>query len=98
MTQQPDEAEFSAAVLRAVRAVAPKNGRAASPATRLTGSGAALDSVEFINLLVCLEEELGGKVDLSQSYLESGAEDGGPFATVGDLGRHIGRLLAGEGG
>ena len=94
---QLTKGEISAAIIEAVASVRPDIG-AASAQTILLGSGAILDSVGFITLLVELEQKLANSVDLSASFMnqETVDEAGHPFRTVGSLTDHIERLLAGS--
>jgi hypothetical protein len=64
--------------------------------TRLSGTGALLDSVGLVSLLINLEQRLDNAVDLASSLMESAnvPEDKNPFQTVGSLADHIHRLLA----
>lgn len=88
-------ADFTKAIIGAMQTVAPTTG-AISASTHLMGKDAALDSIGFVTMLVQLEQDLGGRVDLSSSFLEhSGAEESKhPFLTVGSLSEHIGRLIS----
>jgi hypothetical protein len=62
------------------------------PATRLLGAGAVIDSVGFVSLLVSLEQQLPGPVDLASSFMNQ--PDGeNSFSTVGSLTRHIQALM-----
>lgn len=63
------------------------------PDTRLLGDGAVVDSIGFVSLLVSLEEQLPGPVDLATAFMDQPDGDS-PFATVGSLTRHILVLLA----
>jgi acyl carrier protein len=64
--------------------------------TSLMGSEAVVDSVGFVTLLVSLEQNLAGKVDLVSSFSALGdvAEKDHPFRTVNSLASHIQSLLA----
>ena len=71
------------------------DGPKADASTPLLGIAAIVDSVGFINLLVALEQNLGGEVDLSTSFMERGdSEENNPFLTVGSLSLHIHELEA----
>ena len=65
------------------------------PATPLMGSGAIVDSIGFISLLVSLEQLLPVSVDLASSYMEQadGEETESPFHAVGSLASHIQALV-----
>lgn len=67
--------------------------------TPLIGEGAVVDSVGFVTLLVAIEQQLEGRVDLAASFLEQGTADNptNPFRTVGALVRHL-RVLTSQGG
>ena len=64
----------------------------------LTGAGAVLDSVGFVTLLVSVEQELGGAVDLATSFMAQGDPDApeNPFRTVGSLADHVQSLLSAQ--
>lgn len=67
--------------------------------TPLIGEGAVLDSVGFVTLLIAIEQQLEGRVDLASSFLEVGTVDEAtnPFRTVGALARHLGVLMSRDG-
>jgi acyl carrier protein len=62
----------------------------------ITGAGAVLDSVGFVTLLVSIEQELGGAVDLAASFMAQEDTNGteNPFRTVGSLVDHLQSLLS----
>lgn len=85
--------EIQATVVEALANIAPQ----ATPIdadSRLMGSGAVIDSIGFVNLLVTLEQMLPCQVDLAASYMEHTDvdESQNPFQTVGRLVRHICQL------
>ena len=65
------EHEIEAVIVATLAGIVP-DAKAAGPSTPLIGEGAVVDSVGFINLLVALEGQLGGTVDLSTSFIERG--------------------------
>jgi hypothetical protein len=67
--------------------------------TSLLGAQAVLDSTGFVTLLISLEQNLGGAVDLAASFMEVGdvEEASNPFQTVGSLANHINALLTSAG-
>lgn len=83
------------AVIEAVAMVRPDAG-AIGEQTRLVGSGALLDSVGLVSLLINLEQHYENAVDLASSFMASAsvAEEEHPFRTVGVLAEHIHQLLA----
>jgi acyl carrier protein len=84
-------------VIDTLAAVSPDVG-AASADTHLMGNQAVLDSVGFVTLLVSLEQNLGGAVDLAAAFIEQGdaADKDHPFRTVGTLADHIHRQMAAQ--
>jgi acyl carrier protein len=89
MPYDPAQDDTRAVVLETLALVSP--GLPSDDSLPLIGSQASLDSVGFINLLVALEQRLGGAIDLSASFMEQGDGEGpgNPFRTVGSLTRHI---------
>ena len=92
-----DQAELTsgaiqAAITTALTRIAPA-ARIDGPDTRLLGDAAVIDSIGFVSLLVALEEQLPGPLDLATSFMDQPDGDG-PFATVGSLTRHVLTLLA----
>lgn len=66
--------------------------------TILSGSGAVIDSVGFVNLLMSLEQALDHRVDLSAlltSHIEHGGDDN-PFRSVGTLSELILQTMGSE--
>jgi D-alanine--poly(phosphoribitol) ligase subunit 2 len=63
--------------------------------TALMGAGAVLDSVGFVTLLIAIEQNLSGAVDLSTSFLDQDGTPEGPhpFRTVGSLTDHVTSLM-----
>jgi acyl carrier protein len=92
---RPGRNEILKIVIDSLQVVSPEAG-AVNADTHLLGANAALDSVGFITLLVTLEQNLPGAVDLSTAFMElDGVEETRhPFSTVGSLTDHIGQLLA----
>ena len=85
---------IEAIIATALATIAPEV-RNVGPATRLMGSGAVVDSIGFISLLVSIEHLLPAGVDLASSYMEQpeGDEAGNPFYAVGSLTSHIHTLV-----
>ena len=85
---------IEAAIATALATIAPE-AKNVGPATRLMGSGAVVDSIGFVSLLVSLEQLLPGRVDLASSYMEQpdGDETANPFYAVGSLTSHIHELV-----
>ncbi len=88
-------AEIISIIRDALALVCPHADRV-DPDTCLLGSGAILDSVAFVTLLVSLEQSLGNRVDLSASFMEQGNVDDKQncFRTVGSLADHVHGLLS----
>lgn len=84
------EARSVEIVRRAIAAVRPDL-LSVDVSTPLIGDAAVLDSVGFVTLLVAIEEQMDGRVDLAAAFLESGTEDNAtnPFCTVGTLAQHL---------
>ncbi len=84
-------------ILETVASVRPDAGTVGEQ-THLVGSGAVLDSVGLVSLLISLEQRLGGTVDLASSLMDSAgiAEEKNPFRTVGSLADHIHQLNAAQ--
>jgi hypothetical protein len=63
--------------------------------TPLMGQEAVIDSVGFVTLLVGIEQNLGGAVDLAAWFMAQGdrAPAENPFRTAGSLADHLHRLL-----
>jgi hypothetical protein len=82
-------------VTDSIEAVAPNLG-VMTAESRLTGSGAVLDSIGFVTLLVSIEQNLNGRVDLAASFMAQGNPDSSenPFRTVGSLADHLQALLS----
>ena len=78
---------IEAAITTALTRIAPA-ARIDGPDTRLLGDGAVIDSIGFVSLLVSLEEQLPGPLDLATAFVDQPDGDS-PFATVGSLTRHI---------
>jgi acyl carrier protein len=90
----PDD--LQALIRETLAATSPGRGPLAAD-TPLVGPHAVVDSVGLVTLLVALEEELGGTVDLAASFLEQGdAEHDNPFRTIGSLAEHLHRLMPGS--
>jgi hypothetical protein len=95
MVGEPSRTEILEAIIRSVVAVAP-DVRHVDATTQLLGPNAILDSVGFITLLIAIEQNLNGSVDLSSSLMAEDAvpEAENPFLTVGSLTDHIGQLVS----
>jgi hypothetical protein len=66
-----------------------------SPESLLVGTGAVLESVDLVSLLVTLEQSLDNRVDLASSLLQEPnvtVEDN-PFRTAASLAEHIHHLM-----
>lgn len=85
------------AVIEAVAMVRPDAG-AVDEQTRLVGTGALLDSVGLVSLLINLEQRFESRVDLASSFMASAgvAEEQNPFRSVAVLAEHIHQLLAAQ--
>lgn len=94
-TNGQTHSDLLSAVIEAVATVRP-DADAVGQQTRLIGSGALLDSVGLVSLLINLEQRLDNAVDLASSFMTSAnlAEEEHPFRTVGSLTEHIQQLLA----
>ena len=83
---------IEAAITTALTRIAPA-AKLNGPDTRLLGDAAVIDSVGFVSLLVSLEEEIPGPLDLATTFMDQPDADG-PFSSIGSLTRHILDLLA----
>jgi hypothetical protein len=92
------DTELLSTVIDAVAAIRPDVG-AVGKRTRLIGSGALLDSVGLVSLLINLEQRFDNVVDLAWSLMENAsvAEEEHPFRTVEALAEHIHELLISRG-
>jgi hypothetical protein len=82
-------------IVDTLASIRPELPRPAS-STTLIGEQAVVDSVGFITLLVAIEQNLDGAVDLSASFMEQSASDDAqnPFRTLGSLTDHICLMLS----
>jgi hypothetical protein len=66
-----------------------------APDVILLGKGGRLDSLGFVNLLVCLEESCDQVCGVSVSFVDAARtdEDSALFETVGTLIDHVDRVL-----
>lgn len=56
----------------------------------LLGSHGVVDSVGFVSLLVTLEEQLNGGIDLASVFMDEGSHSGSnPFETIETLTNYI---------
>ena len=97
MAEQADRAsELLSLVIRAIEKTAPDL-RGPGPDTPLIGDQAVLDSVGLVSLLITIESEFNGAVDLAAAFMEHSNTDkpGNPFRTPRTLAGHIGALLDG---